>query len=134
MQPTNYAQFKRFSPFYLREHPQERQSGDIADIQMMAMSNGPNQLQGVENDRRRLHALPARCGLGLPPPKVRDGEAAPRRSSEHEREGLGGFIKPRCGGWPWDRLGRAWRLRSGAKRGGGARERGLEGDLGIPQR
>ena len=49
MQPANYAQFKRFSPFYLREHPQERQSGDIADIQMMAMSNGPNQLQGVEN-------------------------------------------------------------------------------------
>ncbi len=49
MQPTNYAQFKRFSPFYLREHPQERQVGDIADIQSLAMSNGPNELQGVEN-------------------------------------------------------------------------------------
>jgi hypothetical protein len=49
MQPVNYSQFKRFSPFYLREHPQERQRGDIADIQMMAQPDGPNQLEGVEN-------------------------------------------------------------------------------------
>ncbi len=49
MQPTNYAQFKRFSPFYLREHPQERRQGDIADIQSLAMADNQNQLQGVEN-------------------------------------------------------------------------------------
>lgn len=45
-----YSHFKRFSPFYLRSHPQERAEGDIADIQMMAMqTTGENQLQGVEN-------------------------------------------------------------------------------------
>ena len=32
-----YSHFKRYSPFYLRSHPMERATSDIADIQMMSM-------------------------------------------------------------------------------------------------
>lgn len=44
-----YSHFKKYSPFYLRSHPNERARGDIADIQMLAMQTGANELEGVEN-------------------------------------------------------------------------------------
>ena len=46
---ANYKQYRKYSPFYLRNHPEERTQGDIADIQIMAVNDSDNDLQGVEN-------------------------------------------------------------------------------------
>ena len=46
---ANYKQYRKYSPFYLRNHPEERTDGDIADIQIMAVNDSDNDLQGVEN-------------------------------------------------------------------------------------
>lgn len=46
-----YKQWFKYSPFYLRHHPEAREAGDIQDIQQMAQKRSSNgdELAGVEN-------------------------------------------------------------------------------------
>jgi hypothetical protein len=44
-----YKEYRRYSPFYLRNHPEERKSGDIVDIQGMAQQGDFEDIRGVEN-------------------------------------------------------------------------------------
>ena len=46
-----YKEWLKYSPFYLRHHPEAREKGDIQDIQSMANKRSSNgdELAGVEN-------------------------------------------------------------------------------------
>lgn len=39
----------KYSPFYLRDHPEEKSVGDISYIQQLSEVTSDNELQGVEN-------------------------------------------------------------------------------------
>jgi len=48
---SDFKAYQKYSPFYLRHHPEERSRGDIADIQTLAQGSveSSNDLEGVEN-------------------------------------------------------------------------------------
>ena len=48
---SSFKQMMRYSPFYLKRHPEERQKGDISFIQEMSESASPDgdELAAVEN-------------------------------------------------------------------------------------
>jgi len=40
----------KYSPYFLKNHPEQRQKGDIADIQILSEETGSeNHLEGIEN-------------------------------------------------------------------------------------
>ena len=56
--PNDYRQYLKYSPFYLKHHPEERQSGDIADIRSMAHAANLQSIELVfEKNEENFEAL-----------------------------------------------------------------------------